>query len=61
MKNLPTWLNKEAWNEWVQFRKEIKKKLVATTISRQIKFLEKHKDTHIEILEQSILNGWKRA
>ena len=61
MKNLPTWLNKEAWNEWVQFRKEIKKKLVVTTISRQIKFLEKHKDTHIEILEQSILNGWKRA
>jgi len=26
MEDLPQWLNKEAWNEWVQFRKKIKKK-----------------------------------
>jgi len=59
MKDLPHWLNKEAWAEWVQFRKEIKKKLVQTTINRQLKFLEKHKDTHVLILEQSIQNGWQ--
>jgi len=59
MKDLPQWLNKEAWAEWVQFRKEIKKKLVQTTINRQLKFLEKHKDTHVLILEQSIQNGWQ--
>ena len=58
MKNLPTWLNQEAWSEWVQFRKEIKKKLVQTTINRQLKFLEKHKADHVLILEQSIMNGW---
>ncbi len=56
---LPTWLNQEAWSEWVQFRKEIKKKLVQTTINRQLKFLEKHKADHILILEQSIQNGWQ--
>lgn len=58
MKDLPQWLNKEAWAEWVQFRKEIKKKLVQTTISRQIKFLEKHKENHVAILGQSVQNGW---
>jgi len=59
MKDLPQWLNKEAWAEWVQFRKEIKKKLVQTTINRQLKFLEKHKENHVAILEQSIQNGWQ--
>ncbi len=59
MKNLPQWLNQEAWTEWVQFRKEIKKKLVQTTINRQLKFLEKHKTNHVAILEQSIQNGWQ--
>jgi len=59
MKDLPQWLNKEAWAEWVQFRKEIRKKLVQTTISRQLKFLEQHKDNHVVILEQSIQNGWQ--
>ena len=59
MNPLPQWLNQEAWIEWVQFRKEIKKKLVQTTINRQIKFLEKHKANHVEILEQSIRNGWQ--
>lgn len=56
--NLPQWLNQEAWSEWVQFRKEIKKKLVPTTINRQLKFLEKHKEDHVLIIEQSIMNGW---
>jgi len=59
MKNLPQWLNKEIWAEWVQFRKELRKKLVQTTINRQLKFLEKHKENHVAILEQSIQNGWQ--
>ena len=38
---------------------DLKKKLVKTTISRQLKFLEKHKEDHVQILEQSIQNGWQ--
>ena len=56
---LPQWLNKEAWAEWVQFRKEIRKPLKPTTIKLQLKMLEKHKENHVEILETSIQNGWQ--
>jgi len=59
MKDLPQWLNKKAWTEWVQFRKELRKPLKPTTINRQLKFLEKHEENHAQILEQSIQNGWQ--
>lgn len=55
---LPEWLSVSAWNQWVEYRKEIKKKLTPSTIKQQIKLLEKNKDSHIEIIEQSIQNGW---
>lgn len=55
---LPDWLDKEAWNEWIAYRKEIRKKITPSVESKQIKFLEKHKDNHKEIIEQSIRNGW---
>ncbi len=55
---LPEWLDKEAWNEWVAFRKEQRKKLTPMSIKKQIKFLEKHKADHAAIIEQSIKNGW---
>ncbi len=55
---LPGWLDKEAWNEWQQYRKEIKKKLTPITIKQQLKFLEKNKSDHIEIINTSISNGW---
>ena len=59
MKDLPQWLNQEAWQLWVQFRKEIRKPLKPTTIKLQLKMLEKHKLHHVEILETSIQNGWQ--
>lgn len=55
---IPTWMDDDAWTSWVMHRKEIRKKLTPTTVSRQISFLTKNQDDHIEIIEQSIQNGW---
>ena len=46
------------WDSWNQYRKEIKKSLKPTTTKRQILFLSKHPNEAIEIMEQSIMNGW---
>jgi hypothetical protein len=54
----PTWLDKETWSEWVQYRKEIKKKLTPTSIKRQLALLENNKKDHKKIIIQSIRNGW---
>jgi hypothetical protein len=55
---LPAWLDKKSWEEWVQFRKEKKQKLTPSTIKKQLSFLEKNQEHHVEILERSIRNGW---
>ncbi|NCD11025.1 MAG: hypothetical protein EOL93_00610 [Epsilonproteobacteria bacterium] len=55
---LPTWLNLEAWENWVQHRKEIKKPLTPTSIKQQIKLLEANKSDHVEIIETSISCGY---
>jgi Mn-dependent DtxR family transcriptional regulator len=55
---LPEWLSVSAWSQWVQHRKEIKKSLTPSTIKKQITLLEKNKDQHMEIIEQSIEKGW---
>jgi len=56
---LPEWLDANAWNEWLGYRKEIKAKMTETTVKKQINFLEKHKQVHKAILSQSIQNGWR--
>lgn len=56
--DLPEWMDQSVWDQWCKHRREIKKTLTPTTISRQISFLSKHKEDHIAILEQSIQNGW---
>lgn len=56
---LPEWLDKEAWAEWVAFRKEIKKKFTPLMIKQQLKMLEQHKAAHTEIIRTSIRNGWQ--
>ena len=56
--SLPDWLNADVWNEWVAYRKEIKKTLTPISIKRQLKLLEENKADHIEIIETSIRNGW---
>jgi hypothetical protein len=55
---LPIWLNKNAWNAWIQHRKEKKKSLTPTSMKLQIKFLEANKEDHAQIIKNSITNGW---
>ena len=53
----------EAFNEYVKMRKEIKKPMTEHAISLAIKKLHKlaadDTDRKIEIINQSILNGWQ--
>jgi hypothetical protein len=55
---LPDFIDREVWNEWVQFRKEKKQKLTPTSIKRQLKFLTEHQKDYKAIIEASIQNGW---
>lgn len=55
---IPSWVDVTAWTNWVQHRKEIKRPLTPTTIKQQLKLLEENKFNHVEIIEQSIQNGW---
>lgn len=55
---LPEWLNKKAWQFWIEHRKEIKRKLTKNAIKLQLKFLEQRKEDHALIIAQSIQNGW---
>lgn len=48
----------EAWVEWVDYRKEIKKKLTKRSANMQIQFLLKQKDI-IKCIGQSIQNQWQ--
>lgn len=48
-----------AWNEWLQFRTELKKKITPSTAKKQLKFLGARAEIQaIAILNQSITNGW---
>ena len=55
---LPDWLNKEIWLNWISYRKEQRKPLTSQSIRLQLKELGKDIPHHAEILEQSIKNGW---
>jgi hypothetical protein len=55
---LPKWLDKEVWAGWEQHRKEIRKKLTPSTKQSQLRMLEKNQKDHVEIIENSIQNGW---
>ncbi len=55
---LPEWLNKEVWNEWLAYRKEQGKKLTERSVKLQIKELSGDIPNHVAIIEQSIRNGW---
>jgi len=49
----------DAWNEWEQFRKEKKQKLLPSTIKKQIQFLAGRADAEvIAIINQSITAGY---
>ena len=55
---MPDWLNADVWNEWVAYRKEIKKTLTPISIKSQLKLLEENKADHVEIIKISIRNSW---
>jgi len=46
------------WREWWDYRKEIEKPLKATTAKKQLAFLETQGREAVEVLEQSMVNGW---
>ena len=49
----------KAWDSWVQYRKELKKPLTATSIREQLKFLsEQTEHNAITSIQQSIRSGW---
>lgn len=56
--DLPSFLNLKVWNEWIEYRKESKKKLTPLTVKQQLKFLGEHSKDHSAIIERSIQNGW---
>lgn len=49
---------KEKWNEWKEYRKEINKKMTDRTISMQINLLEENLPNLESIINTSIQNGW---
>ena len=60
MKNeLPSWLHIESWGEWVKYRAEVKKPLTPIAIKKHLAILEAHKNHQQEIIEASIVNGWR--
>lgn len=46
------------WEEWIRYRKEIKKPIKSTTAKKQLKLLNEVADPKA-VIEKSILNGWQ--
>jgi hypothetical protein len=55
---LPDWLDKKAWLEYVQHRRDIKKKLTPLAIKKSLSILEKNKSSQSAIIDKTICNGW---
>lgn len=59
-KNLDTPEFRQAWSDWEQHHREIKKKLTPLAVKRQLKILESYGlPDAIAMIEQSISNGWQ--
>ena len=60
--DLPDWLDKETWEDFKQYRKEIKKEMTELSQKKMIKILDKmrSKGQNVEdVLNQSIANRWQ--
>ena len=58
---IPDWMPTEAWNGWLQMRKQRKKPLTDRAASRAINKLEAMRDAGqdiTEVLDRSTMNGW---
>ncbi|MHB1750968.1 MAG: hypothetical protein ACYCR3_12740 [Acidithiobacillus sp.] len=59
---LPDWLSRDAWEQYVDFRFEIKNPLTLRARDLSIKKLSELREEGndpVAVIEQSILNGWK--
>jgi hypothetical protein len=59
---IPTWLSREAWNEWCSFRKAGRAPWTPRARSLSIAALEKLRAEGHDpraVIDQSILNGWR--
>ena len=55
----PEWLNSDVWDTFVEHRKKLKAPMTERAKTLLIKKTEKLEGDNIEILNQSIENGWK--
>lgn len=55
----PDGLDLQAWGRWVAYRSEIKKPLRQMSIAAGQNQLSKHGDRQMQVVEQSIANGWQ--
>ncbi len=59
---LPSWLNIEAWEGFVEMRKSIKRPMTMYAMKLAIRKLEQFKDAGIDptmVMEQSIFHCWQ--
>jgi hypothetical protein len=56
--DLPAWMDRSVWQEWETYRKQKRQALTPISRAKQIKFLEPLKADHVEIINQSMRNGW---
>jgi len=56
---LPQNINPSSWENWLNYRKEIKKRMTPMSIKKQLTLLSKYSyQEQQEMIDQSIQNGW---
>lgn len=56
--DLPQWLDVQAWDEFVQHRKDIKKPITKLSASKALKILSESRSHQQEIIDKTIGNVW---
>lgn len=56
--SLPSWLELDTWNDWLEYLEEKGRSPSDATIRSQLAFLEKDIENHEEIILKSIQNSW---
>lgn len=55
----PIFINSEAWEEWIEYRRQSKKKMTPATVKKQHGLLSQYsKPIQQQIINNSIQNGW---
>lgn len=53
------WIDFQAWDEWVQYRKEKKKPLSPSSVKKQLQLLSSYKQRQREIIDTAIRSEWQ--